>query len=359
MANMMNYLDWRGDLRFDQSSVNQVDGLIFAELSYIDYAGLAPEGEGITLKEAAKRYFRRYPNSKGRLGVMVPDAIHDLLKQAAESYRFGDVVLTDYVNRIDEEKEEQFSAVTFTVDDILTVVAYRGTDDTIVGWKENFNMSYIFPVPAQVDAAAYLNAAARKTGNPLVVVGHSKGGNLAVYAAAYCDPAVQARIQAIYNNDGPGFPTPQIERDCYKNIRTRITTLLPQSSVVGILLEHESRYLVVRSDAVGVWQHNGISWEVLGKSFVYAPRLKRNSARKDHTLHAWLNAMDLEQRKLFVKKLFAIRQNTDARTLTELKKDPKKTLAAINASFDEETKAILKRSLQMFLMEDIAIHIHR
>ena len=359
MANIMDYLSWRGDLCFAQSPVNQVDGLIFAELAYIDYAGIVPEGEGISLKEAAERYFRRYPSHKGKLGVMVPDAIHDLLKQAAQSRRFGDMMLADYVNHIDEEKEEQFSAVTFTVEDILTVTAFRGTDDTIVGWKENFNMGYIFPVPAQVDAAAYLNAAAQKTSNPLVITGHSKGGNLAVYAAAYCEKAVQARIQAVFNNDGPGFPTVQIQRDCYKNIRDRIITLLPQSSIVGILLEHENRYFAVRSDSMGVWQHNGFSWEVLGTKFVYAPSLKRRSAHHDHTLHAWMDAMDPEQRRVFVEKLFAIRKNTDARTLTELKKDPKKTLVAINASFDDESKAVLVRSLQMLLREDIALHVHR
>ncbi|MBS7387883.1 MAG: DUF2974 domain-containing protein, partial [Eubacteriales bacterium] len=253
MANIMDYIQWRGDLTFSERPFNEVDGLIFAELSYVDYSNIVPNTvvEGITLKRAAEEYFLKYPDSRGRLGIVVPDSIHDLLRAAGNSERFGSVVLSGYVAETSEEKEEQFSAVTFTIGDGIRCIAFRGTDDTIVGWKENFNMCYMFPVPAQSDAANYLNMVAADWNKDLIITGHSKGGNLAVYAAAYCLPEAQEHITAVYNFDGPGFPTSQITLENYGRIRGLMTTLLPEADIVGILLDHEDQYHAVKSNAVG------------------------------------------------------------------------------------------------------------
>lgn len=176
MANMMDYIQWRGDLTFSERPFNEVDGLIFAELSYVDYSNIVPNTvvEGITLKRAAEEYFLKYPDSRGRLGIVVPDSIHDLLRAAGNSERFGSVILSGYTAETSEEKEEQFSAVTFTIENRIRCVAFRGTDDSIVGWKENFNMCYMFPVPAQSDAANYLNMVAADWNKDLIITGHSK-----------------------------------------------------------------------------------------------------------------------------------------------------------------------------------------
>ena len=331
MANMMDYIEWRGDLTFSERPFNEVDGLIFAELSYVDYSNIVPNTvvEGITLKRAAEEYFLKYPDSRGRLGIVVPDSIHDLLRAAGNSERFGSVVLSGYTAETSEEKEEQFSAVTFTIENRIRCIAFRGTDDTIVGWKENFNMCYMFPVPAQ------------------------KGGNLAVYAAAYCLPEAQEHITAVYNFDGPGFPTSQITLENYSRIRGLMTTLLPEADIVGILLDHEDQYHAVKSNAVGVWQHDGFSWELMGTKFIYSEDIKSSSKRKDKTLRAWVDDMDMELREQFVNKLFAFCKSTDARTLTDLKRDPIGLMNAINGAFeDEETREVLKRSLSMLLSED-------
>ena len=332
MANMMDYIQWRGDLTFSERPFNEVDGLIFAELSYVDYSNIVPNTvvEGITLKRAAEEYFLKYPDSRGRLGIVVPDSIHDLLRAAGNSERFGSVVLSGYTAETSEEKEEQFSAVTFTIENRIRCIAFRGTDDTIVGWKENFNMCYMFPVPAQSDAANYLNM-----------------------VAAYCLPQAQEHITAVYNNDGPGFPTSQITLENYSRIRGLMTTLLPEADIVGILLDHEDQYHAVKSNAVGVWQHDGFSWELMGTKFIYSEDIKSSSKRKDKTLRAWVDDMDMDLREQFVNKLFAFCKSTDARTLTDLKRDPIGLMNAINGAFeDEETREVLKRSLSMLLSED-------
>lgn len=355
MANMMDYIQWRGDLTFSERPFNEVDGLIFAELSYVDYSNIVPNTvvEGITLKRAAEEYFLKYPDSRGRLGIVVPDSIHDLLRAAGNSERFGSVVLSGYTAETSEEKEEQFSAVTFTIENRIRCIAFRGTDDTIVGWKENFNMCYMFPVPAQSDAANYLNMVAADWNKDLIITGHSKGGNLAVYAAAYCLPEAQEHITAVYNFDGPGFPTSQITLENYSRIRGLMTTLLPEADIVGILLDHEDQYHAVKSNAVGVWQHDGFSWELMGTKFIYSEDIKSSSKRKDKTLRAWVDDMDMELREQFVNKLFSFCKSTDARTLTDLKRDPIGLMNAINGAFeDEETREVLKRSLSMLLSED-------
>ena len=214
-------------------------------------------------------------------------------------------------------------------------------------------MCYMFPVPAQSDAANYLNMVAADWNRDLIITGHSKGGNLAVYAAAYCLPEAQEHITAVYNFDGPGFPTSQITLENYGRIRGLMTTLLPEADIVGILLDHEDQYHAVKSNAVGAWQHDGFSWELMGTKFIYSEDIKSSSKRKDKTLRAWVDDMDMELREQFVNKLFAFCKSTDARTLTDLKRDPIGLMNAINGAFeDEETKDILKRSLSMLLSED-------
>ncbi len=356
MPNVFDYMAWRGDLDFKNAPFNEVDNLILAELCYLDFAGIVPIAteEGMTLKEVARRYFIIHPYRKGALGVLVPDGIQDLLSEAANCPRFQNIRLSTHVNNIDERAEKQFSATTFTLNEELRYVAFRGTDDTIVGWKENFNMAYQFPVPAQMEAANYLNfIAASSAQYKLLVGGHSKGGNLAIYASAFCQPAVQERIAGVYNNDGPGFHIAILEKENYQRIRNRVRTLLPQSSTVGILLEHESSYQVITSSASGIAQHDGLTWQVKGTRFIYADKLHSGSERKDKTLHAWVNDMDMEQRKLFVQKLFALRNNTSASTLSQLLKQPKQTLAAIQAAFDDPATAeVLKYCFGILLKKE-------
>ena len=207
MANILEYLDWRGDLTLSERPFNEVDNLILAEICYLDFSGFVPAGfqtQQVTLQAAASAYFTAHPETN--MGVLVPDQIPVLVEHAAKTARFGDIRLLGYVNRIDEETQTQFSAVTMLLPDGSAYVAFRGTDDTIVGWKEDFNMAFTPEIPAQKYAAEYLRqVSAALPFRPLLVGGHSKGGNLAVYASVFCGQEVQKRILAVYNNDGPGF----------------------------------------------------------------------------------------------------------------------------------------------------------
>lgn len=350
METAMNYLERFGGESLLDKPFTEVDNLILCKLVCPNWTGFVPgpdAGESVTLQEAAAAFLdgRR----SNRLGLLISPEILPMIRLAAASRRFGSVQLSRYVNRIDEEKAEQFSALCLTIEDGSRFIAFRGTDDTLTGWKENFNMSFLTAVPAQLEAVSYLTAAARGEGL-LRVGGHSKGGNLAVYASVFCPEEVQRRILAVYNNDGPGFSGKVLESEAYQRIRGRVNTLVPQSSIVGMLLEHEEIYEVVKSGALGPVQHDVLTWEVAGDAFIHLPSTTRRSQRLDRTLKAWVDSVDNDTRRSFTDALFDILYATGAKTLTELTEDKLSTAHALlkgRRSLSFEQKEALHRTLSL------------
>ncbi len=352
MGTLFDYLAWRGDIPFSQVSVNEVDSLIFSLLSYVDYSNIVAEehgGEPITLQTAANTFFARNPDLKKRpMGLIIPKDIYKLLRAAKECRRFKSVRMTAHVNCIDEKREMQFSATTFLLDTGEAVVAYRGTDDTIVGWKENFNMSFLDRVPAQEQAREYLNAAAERTTGGIYVTGHSKGGNLSIYAAIHCAPRVKERLLSIWCNDGPGFKREWLLDPDYLEIKSRTRTLLPQSSLVGMLLEHEENYAVVKSNQKGLWQHDGLSWEVQGSAFLRVKDVSTDSRRADLTLKNWIRELTLEQREQFCNALYQVLTSDNAFTLSDLV-SPKNRWILRGIKMDADVRRVLLQTLRALL----------
>ena len=344
-SNMFDYLAWRGDLGFDLVGVCEVDGLIFSILSYIDYGDVLPsEIHGVrkppALLTITKRYLKAHSGGDvPSLGLILPKQTVKLLAKASKTRRFGLVSPLCYVNTVSREEQKQFSAVAFGLPTGDTFIAFRGTDDTLVGWKENFNMSFIYPVPAQREAVKFLEQVASKTQGRIYLGGHSKGGNLAVYAGVKASSETRARIERIYSNDAPGFDQAFISGADYKSMSSRISTFLPQSSVVGMLLEHEESYVVVKSKNTGLLQHDGFSWEVMGDKFIHLDSITENSRMIDKNMKKLLSEMSREERERFVESIFdAIQSNTNAKTLTELSSDKMK-IFKVWSSLDDKSKA--------------------
>lgn len=331
----LDYIRRCGGASFSTKPFNEVDNLILSKLVCPDWTGCIPaDGDaegGITLRDASRAYFDARGARTDRLGVLISPEILPMIRLAAMTRRFGTVTLSGYVNHVDDECAVQFSAVCIDLDDGSRYIAYRGTDDTLAGWKENFNMSFLSAVPAQLEAVGYLEKHA--DGAPVRVGGHSKGGNLAVYAAAFSAPEAQERIIAVYNNDGPGFNTSMLQNEAYKRVRDRITTLVPQSSIVGMLLEHEEAYEVVKSGAIGPVQHDALTWEVRGDRFVHLESTTKHSHRLDRTLKAWVDSVDEPMRREFTDALFDILSASGAKTLTELTVDKLHTAHAMIWSY--------------------------
>lgn len=320
MANILDYVEWRADIDFDACEFNEIDSLILSQLVYIDFDGIVSNDnkKRLTLKEAATAFFSVH-NKNIILGALLPKEIVTLLKAAADSVRFGNLKLSCYINHVDKNKQEQFSAITFELNDGI-FIAFRGTDDTLIGWKEDFNMCFISPVPAQEESVKYVNyvlSLYKWRSGKVRIGGHSKGGNLAVYSAVFCSKKFKKKITAVYNNDGPGFDDAMMKNPQYKEMLTKITTFLPQFSTVGMLLEHEEPYIVIQSTASGLFQHDVFSWQLKGKHFI-TTSLSENCRFLDKTLKNWLAGMDNQQRMHFIDVLFEILSAGDAKNLSEL-----------------------------------------
>lgn len=339
MTNMFDYLTWRGDLAFTQDAVNSVDALIFSTLSYIRYAGdLVSDAKAVvTLKAAAEELFsREISESQYRSKTDL-----ELLRAAADTLRFGNTRLCMYQDRLIPEQETQFAAMTFLLDDGTMFLAFRGTDYTLVGWKEDFNMSFRQVVPAQLLAAQYVREVGAEYFLPMRLGGHSKGGNLAVFAAARSSPILQKRILEVYNNDGPGFTNYLMGDPGYLAMVPRIKTFVPQSSVIGMLLEHEEPYSVIRSKSVGVMQHDPYTWEVVGRSFIPVPEITPSSVFLDATIKTWYANMTDQERNQLVDILYQILSADGVEKAVDIFQ-PKNIRAYIKAISGDET---IRRSL--------------
>ena len=345
MANITDYVDWRGDITFSASPFNDIDALIMTQLAMVDLSGIVPSdiGDGyISLEDAAGLYFADKKRENEQVSVIIPSETYVLFKKIAESKRFGNIKLTAHVSHIDTVREKQFSAVTVKPGDGSVFVAFRGTDDTIVGWKEDFNMSFMPTIPSQTEAAEYLDRVARKSYGKLRVGGHSKGGNLAVYAAVKCSPRVQKRIVTVYNYDAPGFNREFLSLPEYGALDGRLKTMVPQSSVVGMLLENDGKYSVIKSRESGLLQHNAFSWEVIGTGFVKLDALTKESRDMTVAMNEWLSKLDMDARKRFVDAIYNILIATKATTVTELNDDKYSILRALKDTDKETRRMVLK-----------------
>lgn len=304
MANYIDYLRWRGDLSFAQDPLNEVDAMIFASLVYLQLDG-RPAADPYTpmlLSDVADVFFA-LPDWKHRGRV---EGDYELLKAAAETHRFGNVRLVRYRSQFLPEDDTQFAAETFLLDDGSVCLAFRGTDNTLVGWKENFNMSFQQTVPSQRLAQDYVRELYTQYMASMSLCGHSKGGNLAVFAAARSSPMIQSGIRSVYNFDGPGFTNYMMGDPGYLTVVPRIHTFIPQSSVIGLLMDREEPVKIVHSTQVGILQHDTGSWEVLGNAILPARELTQDAVIIKNTIQTWLMSMDIDARNRMVESLFAL-----------------------------------------------------
>ncbi len=353
MANIIDYLDWRGDLTFSQSPFNAVDSLILCQLSYMAFDSILSKDQYHAqhpLSDTVTTLLIQTEQTDKLANTVMPQTPTDrsFLTALAKSKRFGPLLLTHYVNQIDYEAQKQFSALTILTGDDTVYLAFRGTDDSLIGWKENFNMSFLTPVPAQEESVRYLEEAALAYPQALRIGGHSKGGNLAVFAASFCQPHLQDWILDIYSHDAPGFDKKIIASKEYHQIRERIHSFVPQTSIIGMLLEHQEAYTVVRSTNSGLMQHDPYSWEIKGADFVRLESVDEDSKRIDTTIRSWINSIDYQQRERFVNGLYDVLTAANVKSAFDLTEDGLKAIRPILKSMsqlDEPTRKLINQTI--------------
>ncbi len=346
MANLFEYLHWRDDLLFDQAPLNEVDAMILSRICYLPFSLLGPLEEPLPLTQAASRLLELPEMTQ----ALILKADLRLLEALAASYRFGSCRMVNYRDVQEEATQTQFFAMTVELTKDLQGVLFRGTDNNMFGWKENFNMAFQCPIPAQALAAEYLEEALSAFPGQVIPCGHSKGGNLTIYAAACCTRP--ERLGDVYSFDGPGFDEAFLASPGFTRILPKIRSYVPQFSVVGMLLGHQEQHTVVHStQPIHIMQHDTFSWQIDGPRFRYAEGLSQGSRFLDGTIRSWIAGLSYPQREQFVDALYEVLSQA---RLTDVRQFQKNQLATVWAlvgayrSLDEETRKLLTRVVSLF-----------
>ena len=332
MASIFDYLQWRCDVPFSVDPFNEVDNLVLSELAYTDFKGiLSMEGPDVSLAEVCKAFFERHTHEEILADKSFTARAPLLMESMLEGARYRDIRMLQYLDETDSAQGLQLAAMTFLLPDDSAYVAFRGTDSTVVGWKEDFYFSFLPETEGQRRAIRYLNQVGAEVKGTLRVGGHSKGGNLAVYAASCCEPGLQERLTAVYSNDGPGFQDEFLQTEGYRRILPKLISIVPESSMIGLLLSTSAEHHVIKSSQVGIFQHDGFSWEVSRNRFVGAA-LSDASRWFDRFLREWLDQNDEEARRAMTEIVFSLFESTGADSFREIGQQKWKSAEAILAA---------------------------
>ena len=334
---------------FKEAPFSEVDSLVLSELTYSHFDGFVQPVQHLLCPARRLRDIMSPESAMVILsGIHDPEGERRLIEAVLKNPRYESLRISRYVSKLDSEKELQFCGVTYLLGGFI-YVAFRGTDSTVVGWKEDFNMSFMSTVPAQALAAEYLNATARRFSGKIYVGGHSKGGNLAIFSAVMCDDKVQKRIVNVFSHDGPGFRANTLDKARFGAIKSRIKKTVPQSSLVGMVLESEEAYTTIQSNASGLMQHSPYTWEVENGAFVSLDTITKGAQYIDGVLSKWLADLSDDKREMFVDSLFRVIEATGAKSTKDLSSiniaKIKDALSEIK-SLDSETKSFV---LETFL----------
>lgn len=335
--NINDYLIWRGDLPFSLYGFNEVDSLILSRFSYLPFDKITIS-DGDKLSEISSKM----STLKDDYYKIIDDK--ELIVNLGNSIRYKDLTVSDLILNKSIEAEKQFGAITIHLDDFI-YVSYIGTDNSIVGWKEDFNMSFMKNVPAQIEGVKYLNNIASKYSDKIWIGGHSKGGNVAIYSALYCNKKIIDRIIKVDNFDGPGFEKSVIANG--NKVLAKVNTYIPQGSVIGRLLEHDEKVYVVNSHNKGILQHDIYSWEIIKDKFVLENKITGSSEIVNLTIRQWLTNTTPQNRKLFVDAVFELLYSSNSESFRELSKTWTKDIPEMVEAYSEISKEDKKNIIKM------------
>lgn len=331
VMSIFDYIDKYGNSTFEEVSFNEVDNVILSSLSYVSFYGIVSGNRHhkITIREAGDKYTKLYPHKKKYIWA-VKMAVK-MLSVIKNTKRYGDLLLYNYV--YEWGSEQQFSALTIELNPNLVYVSFEGTDHLVSGWKEDFMMTYKFPVKSQKRAIEYINRNFFFNKKEIILGGHSKGGNLAMVSSMFCNFWIRNKIIKIYNNDGPGLLKEVFESKQYDNIKSKLVSIIPNYSVVGMLLYHDDNYIVVKSSKKGAMAHDLYNWVVDDTNFV---RDELDFFNKSLSLELinWLKKYSRDERRRFVFSMFNIFEEANVISLIELISDRKLIMDVISASRD-------------------------
>ncbi len=322
MNSLAEYVKNYGNKSFEESPFNEVDALVLSQLSYVDFSAIVCKFDSdveITLKDAAYQFFYLHNEDELKEKISIVYKASMLLSQCAETKRYNDIKLLKYANNVNDKIDKQFSAVTFYIDEGLAVIAFRGTDTSITGIKESAMLSYMFPVPAQIESLYYLQESGMMAKRDLIVCGHSKGGNLATFAGVSCSNSLKKKIKGIYEFDAPGFPQEMIDRYDYVEMRDKIYSYIPQSSIIGCMLYHDLSRRIVKSTNENIKQHQVSSWVIKDNHFEFTNETDELSKFTDWYLKKLTAAVGEENIEDVFETVFDFLENAGINDIEDIK----------------------------------------
>ena len=305
---MSTIFDYLKEVTYDSiydRPFKELDVLALTELTYLPFGHIVPQGDTtgiqVRLSDAMELIDRT-------TDFIVSNQHLQLVDELASSKRFKNIKLLNYVDEYDPDVQKQFAAMTYRLSLDTYLVVFRGTDDTLIGWKEDFHMTYMDHVPAQKRAASYLQHVMKEfPKGRFMVAGHSKGGNLAAYACTYLPDYLFERVDAIYCYDAPGLNKAIIETEGYQRVAHLIHRFVPQGSIVGMMLEVPEPATIVKSRAFGGFaQHDAFTWMVEKDTFVTLDQTSPDSQQTDETLKQWVREVPDSQLKKFFDTFFGL-----------------------------------------------------
>ncbi|MBE5949828.1 MAG: DUF2974 domain-containing protein [Lachnospiraceae bacterium] len=370
MADLLEYIKWRGDLTFLQAPINEVDGLILSNMSYVDFSDIVPEHKWdekraffflqgakentVTIKEASEIYWSRHTEEEVKKEHPLTFMAAIILKSMAESKRFGNLELSQFVSETDEDEPKQFAAMQIKLTDDEYYLAFRGTDESIVGWMEDFNMVYMPMIPSAKRAVKYIEEVVRKGNNRYYLGGHSKGGHLAFVGAIKAPVWCRRQIVSVASYDGPGVDETLLNSAEYAEMLDKMVLYVPEQSLVGLLMEHREKMHVIKSTRTGAMQHDVMSWEILGPEFVKLDNVSKRSANFSNKIKKWLLTMEEDVRRDLLQILYGSVADLEVRTVSDLfALNTKKIFMAIRnlKKLNEEQKELLQNSFKSLIQE--------
>jgi hypothetical protein len=316
MASIKDYVKYYKDVSMDKVSFNEVDSMLFTQFVYADFKDIIPieKGKFILFSDAARLFLRKYDENTKKVPKFIRE-VYDLIYQLRDAKRYADIKMYHYVKVVDDEK--QFCAFTLRFQG-KTYVVFEGTDTSLIGWKEDFMLSNTFPVPAQRMALEYLNETIGFFDNEVYVGGHSKGGNLAMTAGMLASSRLRMKIRTIYNFDGPGFRVKEFGTSAYGRMARKLKMFVPEDSTIGMLLLHTPSYQVVKSNVVGVWQHDPLNWECFGGIFIPGT-LTIRSANLEKSNIEFIASLNESERAKIIDTIFSIFDKLGIKDTSEIK----------------------------------------
>ena len=346
---IIDYILMRGDLSFEKSDFNSVDALILSQIAYNNIDGIVSSDllHKMTLEQLADKFHALADyEQRCNMGAMINPLTPKLLDYAAQSKRFGNINVSGFINKIDEPKIEQFCAITYEIQKDRYVIALRGTDDTITGWYEDFNLGWMEEIPAQKDTSEYVKRAMTQLKGTFIITGHSKGGNLSVKGGMSVEKKNLRRLEAVYNFDGPGFFAPVYERPDFLQIKDKVKAFFPQFCVVGMMFEHTVPFTIVSCGAEGILQHDPFTWKVQGPFFVEATTFDKNSDLFYASFNDWASRLTVLERQKFIETFFDVIKACGVQTNYEIEQNKLicggKMIARLSELDEDERKAFLR-----------------